>query len=127
MRTSEQSTNVSGTAWQKTPYIIVDVVWLAYPAIVFLMVTTFLFATILQSRNTPLWKSSALALLHSQDGDEKGRSTNDRKDIAKRIHSRLEIEGKRHRLIDLSEHGQKGAFPNVTSMIRQVQADVGRV
>ena len=104
---SDQGTNVSGTAWSKAPYITVNFIWLTYPAIVFLMVTMFLFATTMQSRNTPLWKSSALALLYSRDADEGVRSASERENISKRTSSRLERTGTRHRLIHVDEAREK--------------------
>jgi hypothetical protein len=99
LRPSEQSTNVSGTAWKKTPYTTVNFIWLVYPAVVFFIVTVFLFATTLRSRNVPLWKSSALALLCSTDADKEERSASEKQRMAKKMNSRVEHVGERHRLI----------------------------
>lgn len=76
------------------------------------MVTVFLLATILGSRNSPLWKSSALALLYSRDTDKEVRSVSDRENMAKKTYSHLERAGERHRLIHLDERSQKPILPN---------------
>ncbi|MBE7182314.1 MAG: hypothetical protein INR71_14115 [Terriglobus roseus] len=58
-----------GTTWTSQGYIRVQFSWLAAPLAMWLFATLFLAATVWESarRDVPLWKSSALAVLRSQD------------------------------------------------------------
>lgn len=60
---------VKGSEWYAEQYIVVDFIWLAYPAAIYLAITLFFFATIIKSSkgDEPLWKSSPLVLLHIAD------------------------------------------------------------
>ncbi|CAO2648636.1 Nn.00g079030.m01.CDS01 [Neocucurbitaria sp. VM-36] len=108
-RTSKSSTNVSGTAWRQTPYITVDFIWLLRPAILFLMITVFLFATMWRSRNTPLWKSSALALKYSRDADNQAQLAYHKQKTASKFNTtRLEGTGGGYQLVDSAEDSREG-------------------
>lgn len=67
------------------------------------MTTVFLFATVVQTCNTPLWKSSTIALLYSRAADNEERSANVRQNMAKKVALRLEDVGERHRLVDIDK------------------------
>jgi hypothetical protein len=71
MRLSENATAASGTSWQMQQYIFVDLAWFSPPIVLYLGITAFLIALILQSRDDeqPIWKASTIALLKVRESD----------------------------------------------------------
>jgi type VI protein secretion system component VasK len=87
LRTNKNSTNVAGTSYQTEANIQINFYWLIFPVALWVMITGFFCATILQTITLPSWKASALALLWCrEEGDnqlstpetieERGRKTN---------------------------------------------------
>jgi hypothetical protein len=76
MRQTPNASTILGTATATAQFIEVNSQWLAYPAALWLMSTIFLIGTIYHSRSSgaPLWKSSSLALLSSQNSNNDLRS-----------------------------------------------------
>ena len=97
-RGTDQAITVQGEAWSEKPFIRVNAVWLIYPAILYIMLTSFLFATLFHTRDTPLWKSSALALLHSCDNDEEQHTIEEVVSKAAKKRVRLQDTGTRKKL-----------------------------
>ncbi|XPS90735.1 hypothetical protein M3J09_000168 [Ascochyta lentis] len=62
-RTANSSTAVTGTAYTTEPTIEVNYMWLIFPNVLYLVISGFFLATLIQTRDLPSWKSSALALL----------------------------------------------------------------
>lgn len=61
--------SVIGAAWIPANFIEVNFRWLIVPIVLWLLTTIFIIATIFMTwkLEAPLWKSSVLALLRSQD------------------------------------------------------------
>ena len=76
----------TGVAWASETIIQVEFLWLIGPVALWLLATIFLFTTMLMSkkRNIPLWKSSVLALLRSQNEEGASGSVEDMKSDAKK-------------------------------------------
>lgn len=71
-RTANTSISMAGTAYTFEPTIKVNSYWLLFPTSLYFMITVFFMATIVQTRDLPSWKSSALALLWCKEtGDNK--------------------------------------------------------
>ncbi|KAH7067186.1 hypothetical protein FB567DRAFT_541918 [Paraphoma chrysanthemicola] len=63
LRTAGSSVNVNGTAYEIEATIQVNYVWLVAPGLLYIIISVFFFATVMQTSNIPPWKTSALALL----------------------------------------------------------------
>ncbi|KAF2635301.1 hypothetical protein P280DRAFT_473859 [Massarina eburnea CBS 473.64] len=51
--------------------LIVDLRWFILPAVLYGIVAVFFIATVFAARNSPIWKSSTLPLLHAV-GEDRG-------------------------------------------------------
>ena len=85
----------TGVAWASETFIRVDFVWLIGPVTLWLLVTIFLFTNMLitKKRNIPLWKSSVLALLRSQNEEGASTSAEDMESDAETITVQLTHSG----------------------------------
>lgn len=83
--------------------IEVTFVWLIMPITVYITITAFFFTTMLRTRNSPPWKSSALALLQSRDPDNHMASPKQFKKYAKATSVRLERNGETWHLLESDE------------------------
>ena len=85
----------TGVAWASETFIRVEFLWLIGPITLWLLATIFLFTTMLitKKRNTPLWKSSVLALLGSQNEEGASDSAEDMESDAKKITVQLMHSG----------------------------------
>ncbi|KAL5358280.1 hypothetical protein BJX96DRAFT_163644 [Aspergillus floccosus] len=64
-RTNVCKTAAQGTTWMVQSFVAVRWQWLTLPAFLLVLSTSFLIATIVQTRNQYIWKTSPLALLFS--------------------------------------------------------------
>jgi hypothetical protein len=74
-RSDTSSEIINGKYTYKTSAIIIDFRWLILPALLYIIITVLFVATVFTTRNTPMWKSSPLPLMHSthsEDNDGSG-------------------------------------------------------
>ncbi|KAH7066067.1 hypothetical protein BKA63DRAFT_154822 [Paraphoma chrysanthemicola] len=77
LRTAGSGVNVNGTAYEIEATIQVNYVWLVAPSLLYIIISMFFFATVVQTNNLPPWKSSALALLWCRDPEDDRLTTVD--------------------------------------------------
>jgi hypothetical protein len=91
------------TSSHLAPVIEVTFAWLIMPITLYVAITAFFFTTIVQTRDSPPWKSSALALLQSRDPDNHMASTKQFKKYAKATSVRLEHNGETWHLLESNQ------------------------
>ncbi|KAH7094363.1 hypothetical protein FB567DRAFT_556016 [Paraphoma chrysanthemicola] len=96
---------VQGTAWTSEQYISVDFRWMSLPCGIYLIITSFLLATIWKSRrqDIPLWKSSPLVLLQAADQHNGLQSLRSVDKNAKKHDVQLKYTGENWYLRDVTE------------------------
>lgn len=104
---------VEGVNWALYPRIEVDFAWLIGPIVVWVLTTVFLFTTIVltASREAPIWKSSAVALLYSATDIGGSKRRTDIKSHARQRTARITRERNRWRL----RHMERKPSAKVTS------------
>lgn len=104
-----ERSEVRGTHKHRITLLLVDFRWLILPAVLYAIIAVFFAATIISTRNTPMWKSSPLALLHAmkEDGDI-GNEDKIRKE-AKKSRVRLVPVGTGWQLIEDMEPRKRGS------------------
>ena len=100
MRIANSSTTITGTAWSTVQFIHIDFYWLIYPLFIYVLITTFLFSTIVltRKRRLPTWKQSALALLRASDPQNEAYSKDEMKEAARRSMLRFVPRGETWKL-----------------------------
>jgi hypothetical protein len=95
---------VRGDEWNPEQYISVKFKWLMLPGTIYLAITIFFFATIIQSRkeDVPLWKSSPLVLLQTLNSDNGMQTLKEVKTAAKQTQVRLQHTGENWHLQDVT-------------------------
>jgi hypothetical protein len=103
------SVKLYGTAWDTEQRIQVNYWWLTGPLALHVMITIFLFATIIKTRNTPIWKSSALSLLDAKDPQNRLSTRKATEAQAREVTMRLEGNGG-HWFLSESSRSEKGSL-----------------
>jgi hypothetical protein len=95
---------VRGTEWTNEQYFFVDFKWLALPAAIWLGITVFISATMVKSRDaeTPLWKSSSLALYHVADRNNGMQSLGHLERDSSKMQMQLQYNGESWYLQDVT-------------------------
>jgi len=95
---------VTGTEWVNEQYFFVNFKWLALPAAIWLGITVFILSTMIKSRDaeTPLWKSSSLALYHVADRNNGMQSLGHLDKESRKMQMQLQYNGESWYLQDVT-------------------------
>ncbi|KAJ5057850.1 hypothetical protein J3E72DRAFT_344558 [Bipolaris maydis] len=76
LRTGKNAVPLKGVEWTKEQFFDVTFYWMSFPLAIYLIITLFLFSTIVTSSraDTPLWKSSPLVLLEATNSSNRMQS-----------------------------------------------------
>jgi hypothetical protein len=104
LRTGKNAVPIKGIEWTKEQFFDVTYHWMSLPLAIYLIITLFLFSTIVTSSkaDTPLWKSSPLVLLEAMDSSNRMQSLNQVELEARSTRVKLQYTGENWHLQNMS-------------------------